>query len=343
MKRIMIAALFSLAACGSGSGDGDVTLTLIAHESFTPTEGVFDAFTEATGVSVKVINAGDAGEIVTKAALTSGNPEGDVLWGVDNTLLPRALEARIFESYESPNLVDIPADLRNGIPDFEVTPVDSGDVCINYDIAWYVERGMDPPGSLDDLVASTYRGQLVVQSPLTSSPGLAFMLATIAEYGEDGWLDYWSALRANGLLVVDGWSEAYYNEFSGSQGGSRPLVVSYGTSPPAEVVFADPPRNDAPTGVLPSTCFRQVEYAGILRGTKHPAEARLLIDYLIGERFQSDLPLTQFVYPANATVALPDVFTRFSVRPRSPLTMPPETIAAKRVEWLDAWTATVLK
>jgi len=344
VKKLAITGLILLAACGTTeSSDGAVTLTLIAHESFTPSEGIFDAFTDATGIAVEVINAGDAGEIVTKAALTSGNPEGDVLWGVDNTLLPRALEADVFEPYESPKLTDIPSELRAGIPNFEVTPVDSGDVCINFDIAWYGRRGIEPPNSLDDLIDNAYRGQLVVQSPLTSSPGLAFMLATIAEYGEDNWLDYWADLRTNDVLVVDGWSEAYYNEFSGSQGGSRPLVVSYGTSPPAEVVFADPPRDDAPTGVVPSTCFRQVEYAGILRGTAHSAEARLLIDYLIGETFQADLPFTQFVYPANANVPLPEVFTRFSTRPTKPLTMQPDRIAVNRVQWLDAWTATVLK
>ena len=344
MKRLIAAALLIVSACGSSeSSDETVTLTLIAHESFTPSDGIFDAFTDATGIIVEVINAGDAGEIVTKAALTSGNPEGDVLWGVDNTLLSRALEANVFEPYEANGLDVIPADLRDGIPNFEVTPVDSGDVCINYDIAWFDTRGIKPPSKLADLIDNAYAGQLVVQSPLTSSPGLAFMLATIAEFGEEGWLDYWSALRANDVLVVDGWTEAYYNEFSGSQGGSRPLVVSYGSSPPAEVLFADPPRDDAPTAVAVDTCFRQVEYAGILRGTAHLNEARLLIDFLIGDVFQADLPLTQFVYPANVEVALPEAFTTYSARPASPLAMQPERIAENRVAWLDAWTAAVLK
>jgi thiamine transport system substrate-binding protein len=343
MKHLVFAATLALAACGGGSTDEAVTLTLIAHESFTPSDGIFDAFTERTGIRVEVVRSGDAGEIVTKAALTSGNPEGDVLWGVDNTLLSRALEANVFEPYESENLGAIADDLREGIPGFAVTPVDSGDVCINYDIAWYAERGIDPPSSLDDLINDTYAGHLVVQSPLTSSPGLAFMLATIAKYGEDVWLDYWSALRDNDVLVVDGWTEAYYDEFSGTQGGSRPLVVSYGSSPPAEVVFADPPRDDAPTAVVLDTCFRQVEYAGILRGTEHPREAGLLIDFLTGETFQADLPLTQFVYPANGTVALPEVFTTHSARPAQSLTMAPDRIAANRVAWLDAWNAAVLK
>lgn len=343
MKRLLFATTLALASCGGGSTDATITLTLITHESFTPSEGIFDAFTEDTGIRVEVVQSGDAGEIVTKAALTSGNPEGDVLWGVDNTLLPRALEANVFEPYESANLGAIADDLREGIPGFEVTPVDSGDVCVNYDIAWYAERGIDPPSSLDDLTNGAYAGHLVVQSPLTSSPGLAFMLATIARYGEEDWVGYWSALRDNDVLVVDGWTEAYYDEFSGTQGGSRPLVVSYGSSPPAEVVFADPPRDDAPTAVVVDTCFRQVEYAGILRGTDHPREAGLLIDFLTGTTFQSDLPLTQFVYPANGTVTLPEVFTRHSARPTEPLSIAPDRIAANRVSWLDAWTAAVLK
>jgi thiamine transport system substrate-binding protein len=345
MKKLLVAAVLILGACaGDSSDDGPITLTLIAHESFTPSDGIFDSFTAETGIVVEIINAGDAGEIVTKAVLTSGNPEGDVLWGVDNALLPRALDAKVFEPYKSVHLEAIPVGLREGIPNFAVTPVDSGDVCINFDIAWHRTRGIDPPSTLADLANSARFGHLVVQSPLTSSPGLAFMLGTIVVFGEEGWLDYWAALRANDLRVVDGWTEAYYNEFSGSQGGGvRPLVVSYGSSPPAEVLFADPPRDDAPTGVATETCFRQVEYAGILRGTKHPQAARLLIDFLIGETFQADLPLTQFVYPANAQVALPEVFTTYSARPTTPLTMSPDRIAANRVRWLDEWTATVLK
>ena len=205
----------------------------------------------------------------------------------------------------------IPAELRGLVPGFEATPVDYGDVCVNYDIGWFDEHQLDPPADFDDLLDPDYADLLVVENPATSSPGLAFLLATIATYG-DGWRDYWTSLTANGVEVVDGWTEAYNERFSWTGGGPRPLVVSYASSPPAEVIFADPPRTDAPTAVVSSTCFRQIEFAGVLDGTDSPDEARELVDFLASERFQRELPLTLFVYPADASVELPPEFVEFT-------------------------------
>jgi thiamine transport system substrate-binding protein len=234
--------------------------------------------------------------------------------------------------------------LMRNIPGHEVTPVDTGDVCINYDIAWFTDNNIAPPMSLDALVSSTYANLLVVPSAITSSPGLAFFLATVAEFGEDGWQNYWKSLRENGVLVVDGWTQAYSTEFSGSSGkGDRPIVVSYSSSPAAEVLFADPPTDVAPTGVAPLTCFEQIEYAGILRGTKHKAEAQLLIDYLTGTAFQSDLPLTQFVFPVHADAVIPESFTRYISRPERALTIEYNVIAENRTAWLDEWSTIVFR
>ncbi|MFA5774241.1 MAG: thiamine ABC transporter substrate-binding protein [Ilumatobacteraceae bacterium] len=345
MSGCSIDASSTKTTVGSDTTTGEaVTLTLLAHESFTPSPGIFDAFTAATGVNVNVVLSGDAGELVTKAVLTSGNPEGDVLWGVDNTLLSRALDANVFISYQSKNLEFIDPTNTSGIPGNEVTPVDTGDVCINYDIAFYADQNLTPPLTLRALTSNAYKDQLVVPSPLSSSPGLAFFLATVVEFGESGWQEYWQQLRDNGVLVVDAWTEAYSVEFSGSSGkGDRPLVVSYASSPPAEVLFANPPITEAPTGVASLTCFRQVEYVGVLRGTKHAAEAQLLVDYLTDLTFQNDLPLTQFVYPVNINATLPEVFTKYSLRPENPLTLEPNVIAEHRTAWLDEWTQIVLR
>ncbi len=352
LVTLAVAAAVVAAACGGSdsatspdAGNGEpVTLTLLAHESFTPSEGIFDEFTAATGISVDVVRSTDAGTLVTKAALTAGAPEGDVLWGVDNTLLSRALEAAVFEPYRSANAEFLDADALALVPNDEVTPVDTGDVCINYDKAWYADRNVAPPTSLDDLVDARYRSQLVVPNPLTSSPGLAFLLASIAKYGDDGWTTWWEKLRNNDVLVVESWSDAYYGPFSGSSGkGDRPLVVSYASSPPAEVVFADPPRDDAPTAVIVDTCFRQVEFAGVLRGTKYPEEAKRLVDFLTSVTFQNDLPLTQFVYPVHRDATLPDVFVRHSLRPDTPLTLDPARIAAGRTQWLDTFSSVMLR
>ncbi len=333
-----------LPACGD---DDPSAITLVTYDSFpasgTSLNEALDAFTEETGIDVELLVAGDTGTMVSKAVLTAGNPEGDVMFGVDNTFLSRVVEEDVFEPYDAEGLDSVPDELRALVPDAEVTPVDVGDVCINYDIAWFEEQGLDPPADLTALADPRYADLLVVENPATSSPGLAFVLASIAELGEEGWIDYWAQLRDNGVEVVDGWTEAYYERFSGASDGPKPLVVSYGTSPPAEVVFADPPIDAATTAAIETTCFRQVEFAGVLRGTEHGDEARRLVDFLLSERFQAELPLNLFVYPANGDVALPDVFTENATLPADPLSLDPATIAANREAWIAEWTDTVLR
>ena len=334
-----VAIALGVTACGSSDDARPERLVLVAYDSFTPPDGAFDAFTEATGIDVEIALGGDAGELIAKAGLTAGNPEGDVLWGVDNALLSRALEDEIFDPYVStahplrPELVD--AGART------VTPVDYGDVCINVDTAALADRGLDAPSTLDDLIDPSYRDLLVVSSASTSSPGLAFLLATIVRFGEEGWQDYWRALADNGVLVVSGWSDAYYSAFS-RYGGDRPLVLSYASSPPAEVIFADPPLPadaTAPTSVMVDSCFRQIEFAGVLRGTDHATEARLLVDYLVSDTFQSLLPESLFVYPANSSTELPESFVRHSPAVDEPLTMDATDIAAGRANWVEEWLA----
>jgi thiamine transport system substrate-binding protein len=353
VKRLF--AVIALAAvavsCGSdaSSSENPAPITLVAYDSFPPEKtslnAALDEFTKSTGIAVKIVIAGDAGTMVTKAKLTAGNPEGDVMFGVDNTFLSAALDDKIFDKYEPNGSDAIATNLTALVPGHELTPVDFGDVCINYDINWFTTNNLKPPNSLDDLLKPEYKDLLVVENPSTSSPGLAFLMATIVHAGETGWQEYWKALRANGVEVVDGWTDAYYGEFSGSAGstGKRPLAVSYGSSPPSEVIFADPPRTDAPTGVVESTCFRQVEFAGVLRGTEHETEARKLVDFLISPAFQKELALNLFVYPSRTDIALPAEFTKFAVVPATPLTIDPAEISANRQQWQDEWTTIVLR
>jgi len=349
--RPLLALAVLAGACGAsdGSSGKPAAITLVAYDSFPPSDTTLntalDEFTASTGIDVKVVIAGDAGTMVTKASLTAGNPEGDVMWGIDNTLLSAALDGNVFTKYQPNDWNSISTELTALVPGHELTPVDFGDVCVNYDIAWFDSHDLDPPGSLDDLIRPEFKDLLVVQNPSTSSPGLAFLLATIAHAGGDGWQEYWKALRSNGVQVVDGWTTAYQDQFSGAAGstGTRPLVVSYGSSPPAEVIFADPPRADAQTAVVESTCFRQVEFTGVLRGTDHEPEARKLVDFLISARFQNELPLNLFVYPARTDVRLPAEFTKFAVVPLSPFTIDPADIAANRQQWQDEWTTIVLR
>ncbi|HEY5664228.1 MAG TPA: thiamine ABC transporter substrate-binding protein [Ilumatobacter sp.] len=340
-------ALAVVAACGGSDGAGPAApgrVTLVAYDSFpapdpaNPIHVALAEFTAETGIAVDVLIAGDTGTMVAKAVLTAGNPEGDVLWGVDNTFLSRTLAAGVFEPYTAAGVAELPDRFTELVPNGEATPVDFGDVCVNYDIAALAAAGVVPPGSLADLALPAYRGMLVVENPATSSPGLAFLMATIAEFGDGGWPAYWTALRANDVEIVDNWTQAYYESFSRA-GGDRPLVVSYGSSPPFEVLFAEEPLDAAPTGVVDATCFRQIEFAGVLRGTDAPAEARRLIDFLISPRFQREIPLNLFVFPVDPQVELADEFVRHAAIPDAPLGLDPALIDAQRAEWIDRWTS----
>ncbi|MFT4865600.1 MAG: thiamine transport system substrate-binding protein, partial [Ilumatobacter sp.] len=322
------------------------TITLVTYDSFpeadTSINAALDAFTEQTSIGVELLVAGDTGTMLSKAALTVGNPEGDVMWGIDNTFLSRALNDGIFEPGVLFDPENVPAEFLALVPNGEALPVDFGDVCINYDIGYFVENELDIPTSLQDLADPAYRDLLVVQNPATSSPGLAFLLASIDEFGAEGWQAYWQQLKDNGVQVVDGWTDAYYGSFTWAGGGDRPLVVSYGSSPPAEVIFADPPRDDAPTGVIESTCFRQIEFAGVLAGTDQPDEAAELVRFLGSEQFQAELALNLFVYPANSAVALPQEFDDFAVVPEVSRTLDPDLVDANRSDWIDEWSTLVL-
>lgn len=341
MKRLLISLIVSIGAiAGCGSSEPSA-LTLVTYSSF-PVEGTavnaaLDAFTAETGVDVEILIAGDTGTMVTKAILTAGNPEGDVMWGIDSTMLGRAVDGRVFEPYRSPQLDAVRRSLVKSVPDDLVTPVDFGDVCINTDREWFTEQGIAEPTGWDDLTNPTYAGLLAVQDPSSSSPGLAFLLATIARFGND-WEEYWLDLVDNGVLITSDWDSAYYGAFTRA-GGDRPLVVSYGSSPPYEVLFSDDPEAlEAPTGVLAETCYRQIEYAGVLRGTDSPEAARQLIDFLLSTDFQQHVPNDLYVFPA-VEIELDPVFVRHAVIPDDPAVIDANTINANRAEWIERWAA----
>jgi len=323
---------------------GPQTITIMTHDSFAVSEEVVKSFEEANNAKIVFLKSGDAGAVLNKAILTKDAPLADVLYGVDNTFLSRALEADIYEPYDSSLLQQIPAEFKLDQSN-RALPVDYGDVCINYDKAYFVDHNLAVPQSLEDLTKPEYKGLLVTENPATSSTGLAFLLATIAHYG-DSFTDYWQALKDNKIVVVDGWETAYYTNFSGSSGhGPQPMVVSYGTSPAAEVVFAEKPLDDAPTASIlgPDTCFRQIEFVGILKGTKQRALAEKFVDFMLRKQFQEDMPLQMFVYPVIANATLPDAFVKYAQIPTQSATLAPDIIAAKRDQWIQAWTDIVMQ
>ncbi|WP_405665725.1 thiamine ABC transporter substrate-binding protein [Streptomyces sp. NBC_01166] len=345
----------ALAGCGGSddksSGDtgaGSKTVTLVSHDSFNASDAVLKAFTKQTGYKVKVLKSGDAGAALNQEILTKGSPRGDVFFGADNTLLSRALDNGLFTPYEAKGLDRVAADAQLDADKHRVTPIDTGDICVNYDKKYFADKKLDPPNSFDDLLKPAYKNLLVTENAATSSPGLGFLLGTVASQGEAGYQDYWKKLKSNGVKVVDGWEQAYNEEFSGSAGGKkanadRPLVVSYASSPPVEVLYADPQPSEAPTGVATGTCFRQIEFAGLLDGAKNEAGGKALLDFLISKQFQEDMPLNMFVNPVVKDAKLPELFTKFGATVDKPATVAPEKIAKNREQWVQSWSSLVVK
>lgn len=346
MKRIFFSALLLvlLASC-SGQPSGPQTLTVMTHDSFAATDTVIKAFEDANNAKVTIVKSGDAGAALNKAILSTQAPLADVFYGVDNTFLSRALSAGIYEPYESPALKAIPAEFKLD-PSDRALPVDSADVCVVYDKAYFASHSLPVPVTLEDLAKPAYKGLLVVENPATSSPGLSFLLATIKHFGETNYLAYWKSLRTNGLQVVDGWETAYYTNFSGSSGkGPQPLVVSYATDPAAEVMAAQTPPLEPPVGSIlgPDTCFRQIEFVGILKGTKQRALAEKFVDFMLSPQFQADMPGQMYVFPVLPNVPLPDAFAKYAQRPAQPASLSPDAIATNRDAWIRDWTDAVLK
>jgi thiamine transport system substrate-binding protein len=325
MKRILLITLL-VAGCSTGTQTAKThEVTLVTHDSFVVKQEVLDEFQRTSGITIKQLASGDAGELTNKLVLTKANPIGDIAFGVDSTFASRALNEGVFAEYKTPE-ADKGAQRYKADDSNKLHAVDVGDVCINLDTG--ALAGTEPK-SYDDLADPKFKDKLVVENPATSSPGLAFLLGTIAKYGENGWQDYWTKLKNNGVKVVSGWEEAYTQEFSGSSGkGPRPIVVSYASSPSAE---------EGRTKALLDTCYRQVEYAGVLSNAKNAEDARKVLDFLLGEKFQATVAENMYVYPSREGVALPESWAKSAPLPEKPQTLPADEVRDNREQWVEQW------
>lgn len=349
---VALALTLALAACSVGGGSAGTTSTsggtdasgaptnrtvvVASHDSWSMDQDVLARFTSQTGYRVKVEPAGDAGTLTNKLVLTKGSPIADVAYGIDNTFASRAVNAGVLTDYTPKDAPESAA--RFALPDAaaaaKLTPVDYGDVCVNVDDVWFRAHDLTPPRTLDDLVKPAYKGLFVTPGATTSSPGLAFLLATVARYG-DGWPAYWTKLMANDTRLTASWSSAYEVDFTAGGGkGDRPIVLSYASSPP----FTVPKGATTPTtSALLDTCFRQVEYAGVLAGAENPQGARAFVDFMTQPAFQRALPEAMYVFPVDDQVALPEAWAKFAKVPSDPFTVPPAEITARRDAWLREW------
>ncbi|WP_062209742.1 thiamine ABC transporter substrate-binding protein [Demequina oxidasica] len=347
----------ALAACSSGDPDSESSdtpttatassseptaaagglgteVTVVTHDSFAVPDDVLAAFEEDSGLKVTFVAPGDGGTLVNQLILTKDAPLGDVVFGVDNTFASRAIDEDVFADYASSAPAAAQA-AQYAVPDSAaLTAIDFSDVCLNVDNSWFEANDVAVPAALDDLLKPEYKGLLSVTNPATSSPGLAFLLATISAEG-DGWQDYWTALNDNDLRVTSSWSDTYYTDFSApNYGGDYPIVLSYASSPPYEAGE----DGTTPTSALLDTCFRQVEYAGVLNGAKNPAAGQAVVDWMLSDDFQASIPENMYVYPVSTSVAIPASWEESAPLATTPWTLTPAEITANRDDWIQQWT-----
>jgi thiamine transport system substrate-binding protein len=324
----------------------DNTLVVVTHDSFSMSEERLAQFEAETGIAVEILRGGDSGQMLNQLILTKDNPLGDMVYGIDNTFLSRGIENEIFIPYVSAQNEFVQEAFQSTDDNNLVSAINYGDVCINYDIAYFEDNNLDIPQSLDDLLKPEYRGLLVVQNPASSSPGLAFLLTTIAHAGTEGestYINYWQDLIANDTLVVDGWETAYFTYFSGAtEDGEYPMVVSYASSPPFTI---NPDTGLATTAsiVADGMCFRQIEYAGILVGTQKEAQAQQFIDFMLSEDFQAEIFSQMYVFPIRDGIELSEDVAPFVQLPEVPAVVAPELIELNRDEWILQWIENVMR
>lgn len=318
-----------------GGADGSDEVVVATHDSWNMSKKVMRQFTEETGFTVTVQPSGDAGALTNKLVLTKGSPIADVVYGIDNTFASRAVDEGVLAEFTPATNPGAAYEPQDADAADRLTPIDYSDVCVNIDDTWFEDNDVPPPTSLDDLVGERYRGLFVTPAPSTSSPGLAFLLATVAAYGEDGWADYWQRLLDNDTKVTAGWSDAYQVDFTAGGGsGDRPIALSYASSPP----FTIPDGSEEPTtSALLDTCFRQVEYAAVLEGAGNTDGAEAFVDFMGSREFQEALPDTMYVFPVDPDAALPDVWAQHAVPADDPFTVSESAVAENRADWLEQW------
>ncbi|WP_308281159.1 thiamine ABC transporter substrate-binding protein [Pimelobacter sp. 30-1] len=336
---VLVSGCSMLGAEDDGARADDKVVTLVTHESFALPDELVAKFEKDTGYDLKISKLEDAGALTNQLVLTKDDPVGDVVFGIDNTFATRAVDEGVFAPYRATLPEGAKQYALAGDDAGALTPVDTGSVCVNVDDAWFAAQGVPKPTSLDDLTKPAYKDLFVIPGASTSSPGLAFLLATIDQYG-DGWPAYWTALMDNGAKVVKGWSDAYFTDFTFS-GGDRPIVVSYDSSPAFTLNKAGTKTS---TSALLDGCFRQVEYAGVLRndkGTTNVSGAHAVIDWLVSPEVQAALPDSMYVFPVASETPLPAAWSQFATPAEDPAQVDPAQITAERKSWLEKWTEIV--
>jgi len=308
---------------------GKKELVVYTYDSMVSEYGlgpkIIPKFEEQCNCKIKMVSKGDAGQVLTTLVLEKENPKADVVIGLDNSLIQKAIEKKVLEEFTPKNIGIVPKDIGFYKKGF-LTPFDYGFIAFVFD-SKKIEAELN---EFDSLLDSRLEKKIVIQNPRTSSPGLALLFWSIEVYGDPGYKEFWKEFKPNILVVTDGWDES-----AGLfRAGEAPMYLSYATSPAYYAEFED--INHFLAAEFEEGHYIQVEGIGIVKGTKNRKLAEQFIEFMLTEEAQKEIPFTQFMFPVNKNIELPKAF-EYAVMPDKKLELDPELIEEKQEEWISEW------
>jgi len=339
-KRSLLLSLIALMAIGV-IGVGTEKLVVYTYSSFASWGAapfIEEAFEKKHDVDVQFVATGDARMMLTKLLTEreAGRPGADVFVGVGSVDLSMARGEDLFvplTGEDIPNLASVREDLLID-PTNSLIPYEHSYVTLVYDSQ--VLAVEDVPLTFEQLLDPKYKKMLILEDPRTSSVGLAFLLWTIHQYGDPGYLDYWRKLLPNVLTITQGWSAAY-DLFLARE---APIVVSFSTDTAYSVIEEGSARYKVM--LLNSQGYRSIYLMGIVKGTKQQGLCKELLDFVLSPEVQERISTTEWMFPANRKTLLPVLFYQNAVFPPDPVMVPSERIGENLDRWLLEWAGIIV-
>tara|TARA_Y100001980_G_C14556742_1_gene349835 strand:- start:18416 stop:19549 length:1134 start_codon:yes stop_codon:yes gene_type:complete len=356
-ESIVIGLFLMMSLSGCISEDESKELVIATYDIYGLSEEMIEEFENQTGISVSMIKLDDAGSVLDYLIKNKGTNDIDLAIGLDNTYLSTAIQQGVLTNHTASNLGEISQVALGPYNGQLAVPFDMGYVCLNYDNNLVDGKNMSVPTSLWDLTEEEWRGKVVIPSPQTSSPGRAFMLATMDYFTSETdrsdtsqFESWWSAMKNNDVIITSGWTEAYEMYYSGGYGettegyiGSAHITVSYCHSPGVEAWYSGSNITKSSSLDIPMASFFQVEYISSVMGGDVESSA-LFIEYLLSEEVNSKMPEQNQMYSVLEGNDLPETsgYLFHSIIPEQPSNLSMSEIGDNIESWLQLWNSAMI-
>ena len=335
------------------------TYDSLLNDPYFDIEGNFSTFSGIPANEIQITRFSDANELVVRLEAEKSNPIADVVIGIDNTLIHLIEDkASVLEPYTPTSISQIDENLiQNLDPENYLIPYDYGIISLYYQ-NHIINSSTNPELenlTLDGLLASNLLPMLIVENPKYSSPGLGFLLWTIAVYGdpeinfdgllESNWRNWWNASRDK-ITITKSWGDAFNIFFTPEE--EKPIMVSYGTSPAYSYCqWADNSTSAVVTHEKnQQNAWLQIEGIGLVKDAPHKDKGKQFINWFLSSSLQSEIPEHQWMYPANREVILSPCFEESVIHPdevfRLNDLLSPEILGHYLPDWKDQWEQVIV-